>query len=249
VKNTALALALFSACCAHAACGKDGLLAFPTPGSVVPLNVRFILEGAGKEQGRVAALADGDPLVLKASDDVVTVKVAKGWVSSMGRTAVTLTPSAALKPNRTYALMLDKRLPGYRLLNESADRLAWRSGEAEDRTAPKYQVKPAVTEGMYRKDSEGLSRYLTLRTQLSEEGPAYVVVSMQRVRGSSVKQVYAVPLLGGEGRLGHDACSGSFSFDDGRAYKISIETYDSAGNKATEKISAIEANAPRPGVL
>lgn len=249
MKTLTLSLALFSAFCAHAACSRDGLLAFPTPGSVVPLNVRFILEGAGKEQERVAALVSGEPLVLKALDDVVTVKVSKGWVSAMGRTAVTLTPTGPLKPSRSYALMVDKRLPGYRLLNEGADTLTWRTGVAEDKTAPKYQVKPAVTEGMYHKDSEGVARYLTLRTQLSEDGPAYVVVSMQRVRGSSVKQVYAVPLQGGEGRLGHDACSGSFSFDDGRAYKISIETYDSAGNKATEKVSTIEANAPRPGVL
>jgi hypothetical protein len=248
VKTLTLALSLLCAFRAHAACSKDGLLVFPTPGSVVPLNVRFILEGAGKEQERVAALATGEPLVLKATDDVVTVKVAKGWVSAMGRTAVTLTPTGPLKPNRIYALMVDKRMPGYRLLNDGADTLAWRTGVAEDKTAPKYQVKPAVTEGLYHKDSEGLARFLTLRTQLQEDGPAYVVVSMQRARGSSVKQVYAVPLQGGEGKLGHDPCSGSFSFDDGRAYKISIETYDSAGNKATEKVGTIEVNAPRPGV-
>lgn len=248
MRAAALALALLSAASAHAACSKDGLLAFPTPGSVVPLNVRFILEGAGKEQERVAALVGDEPLVLKGGDDVVNVKVTKGWVSAMGRTAVMLTPTGTLKPNRSYALMVDKRLPGYRLLNEGADTLTWRTGVAEDKLAPKYQVRPAITEGMYRKDAEGLTRYLSLRTQLSEDGPSYVVVSMQRVRGSSVKQVYAVPLQGGEGRLGHDGCSGSFSFDDGRAYKISVETYDSAGNKATEKIST-EANAPRPGVL
>lgn len=247
--KTVFALLLLCSAVSRAACEKDGLLAFPRPGSVVPLNVRFILEGAGKEQERVAALVGAEPLVLKASDDVVNVKVTKGWVSAMGRTAVMLTPSNPLKPNRAYALMVDKRLAGYRLLDGAEQTLGWRTGVAEDKQAPKYQVKPAVTEGLYRKDSDGLSRFLSVRTQLSEDGPAYVVVAMQRVRGSSVKQVYAVPLQGGEGKLGHDGCSGSFSFDDGRAYKISIDTYDSAGNKATEKVPAIEANAPRPGIL
>ena len=117
-----------------------------------------------------------------------------------------------------------------------------------DKTAPKYQVKPAIAEGFYRKEGEGVVRYLTLRATLDEEAPSYFVVRLKRARGVSTEQRYPVPINGGEARVGHDACHGSFTFEDGRAYKLTIETYDSAGNKTAEVLKPIEAQAPRPGL-
>jgi hypothetical protein len=240
-------VALLVAAQAHARCDTNGLFVFPAPGAVIPLNAKFILEGAGTEVARVTKLIGGDDLVLKAGDDVVTVSVAKGWTSSNKRVAVLLKPNSELKPNKSYTLMIDRLLPGYKVLNhDAAETLTWRTGAAADTQAPKYQVKPSVAEGYWNKDGDGITRYLKLRTTLAEESPAYFVATVQRARGNPAKQIYPVPINGGEALLGQDGCSGSFSFDDGRAYKIWLETYDSAGNKVAEKISVIEAQAPRP---
>lgn len=267
LRATALAVLLAGAT-AGAKCKPDGLLVFPTPGAVIPTNSRFILEGAGKERVRVERLSASEDLVLKASDDVVPVKIGKTkgvdyWISDMNRVAVVLTPTRTLQPHKQYTLLIDRVLPNYEVLNETGmGTLTWTTGGGAkdikdqkdprvtgiDKTAPKYQVKPAVAEGFYRKEGEGLIRYLVLRTTLAEEAPAYFVVSLKRARGVSAEQRYPVPINGGEARVGHDTCHGSFAFEDGRAYKLSIETFDSPGNKTAEVLKPIEAQAPRPGL-
>ena len=73
----------------------------------------------------------------------------------------------------------------------------------------------------------------------------WLLVSMQRARGVASKQQYLVPVDGEWAIVGHDACSGSFGFDDGRAYKLSIELYDAAGNAAAKPV-ALELSAPKP---
>jgi hypothetical protein len=67
---------------------------------------------------------------------------------------------------------------------------------------------------------------------------------MQRARGSQVKQVYPVPLNGGEVLVGHDGCSGAFGFDDGRAYRLTFELFDAAGNRSAEKVT-LDVSAPK----
>lgn len=230
---------------AHAGCVTDGILLFPAPGAVVPPNTRFILEGAGREQQRVDALM-GQELFLKGGSDVVSVKVTQKWISTMKRVALLLEPQGELKAGQSYTLALERLLPNAKLLNGNQSEPRWVAASAADKLPPRYQVKPSVAEGAYTQDANGVSRFLKLRTTLAEEAPAYFVVTLQRSRGSAVKQVYPVPINGGEAMVGHDACSGGFSFEDGRSYRIALEAFDSAGNKALEKLGTIEANAPRP---
>lgn len=247
MRLVAAALVVCTSLAAHARCEANGLYVFPAPGAVIPLNAKFILEGTGSEVARISKLVGGGELVLKAGADEVGVTVLRGWSSAMKRMAVVLKPNSDLLPNKSYTLLIDRILPGYKVLNpNAAETLTWRTGSVSDTSPPKYQVKPAVAEGLYRKEGDGVTRQLKVRTTLEEEGPAYFVATVQRARGNPAKQIYPVPINGGEGVLGHDACSGSFAFDDGRAYKIWLEVYDSAGNKAAEKLSVIEAQAPRP---
>jgi hypothetical protein len=245
--SVAVALSLCVASAAQAKCVADGLYLFPAPGAVIPTNVKFILEGTGSEVARVSGLVGGGELVLRSGSDEVAVTVTKGWSSSMKRVAVVLKPNSDLMPNKTYTLALDALLPNFKVLNPNAtEKLIWRTGAVADMAPPKFQVKPAVAEGFYGKDAEGVTRYLKIRTTLEEDSAAYFVATVQRARGNTAKQIYPVPINGGDAILGQDPCSGSFTFDDGRAYKIWLEAFDSSGNKAVEKVPVIEAQAPRP---
>jgi hypothetical protein len=240
---------------AHAAepsCQPDGLLVFPAPGSVVPTNVSFVLEGVGEEQTRVADLvgSDGVQLVPNRKDGgAVPVKVEKGWVSQMKRVAVKLKPTRALAPETDYTLIFGRSLGRVVVINDALgdNGLQWTTAGGPDREQPKYRSKPAVSEGRYVKDEKGeaLIRQLTIRSEVEETGPAYYLISMQRSRGSSVRQQYPVPLTGNSTVIGHDACSGTFGLEDGRAYKLQLELFDSAGNRNAEKVN-LEISAPRP---
>jgi hypothetical protein len=240
-----LCLLLLLPAAASARCTEGGVMVFPAPGAVIPTNAKMILEGIGAEQGRVSNLV-GQELVLKASDDVISVKVVSGWKSAMGRVAVVLKPSQKLKPNKSYTLMIDSYLPNYELLNGgSADSVTWRTGDRGDERAPKYELKPSIAEGMYKVEGDQISQFLRIHTSLTEDSPAYLVVTIRRVRGGTGSQTYFVPLNGNDGYMGNDGCSGSFTFEAGRAYRATVEAYDSPGN-AAPPLPQIEFQAPRP---
>lgn len=243
-----LAVALLVALPAAAKCKTDGIFVFPSPGAVVPLNVRFILEGAGKDKKRVAGLV-GQTLILRSSDSraaPVSVTVKAGWESPRARTAVVLLPNSQLLPGREYSLMIDKQLPGYRVLNDNAlDTLTWKSAPVADNTPPRFQTRPVVAEGISDRDKDGVSNYIKLKAELIEESPAYYLVRVSSIaKPGTPKQLFPVPINGGEALVGHDACSGGFQFESDMPYRLELETYDSAGNKATEKLAPIEAKSP-----
>lgn len=236
---------LLMAGAAQAKCKGDGIRVFPAPGAVIPTNSQMVLEGIGAEQARVSALA-GQELVLKAADDVITVKVLPGWKSAEQRVAVILKPAHPLRPNKQYALLIDRQLPNYVILNDSsADTIYWLSGAEADEKAPRYKLKPSIAEGIYKVDGEQVTRQLRIHTNLTEESPTYLVVTLRLSRNATGSQTYFVPLEGGEGFLGSDGCTGNFNLEDGRAYKATAEAFDSTGRSAG-KLPPIELHAPKP---
>lgn len=223
-------------------CLDRGIRFFPAPGSVVPTNARFLLEGIGPEQEAVWALI-GQELTLHAADDTITVKVLKGWRSKAGRVAVLLKPRAILKGNRTYRLELGK-LAGLERINGRTG-VEWSTGGTPDTAGPKWEERPNVAEGRSLEHGGGKgTRLLRLRMRAEEECPGYLVLTLRRARGATGSQTYWTPIQGEEAWIGHDACSGSFTFDDGRAYRATLEGYDCAGNPA-QRLKPIEFHAPR----
>lgn len=242
---TALLVLLPLAAAAKApVCLTEGLQLFPLPGSVVPTNSRFILEGIGPDAERVWDLI-GTTLILRADDDATTVTVQKGWKSDQGRAAVILRPRAILKANRTYRLEMGKLDSGDVL--QAPDGPVWSTGKGPDQRAPKWVERPNVAEGRYLTSpgSDKQTRLLRFRLGLKEESPAYLVFSIRRARGPQKVQTYFAPVKGSDAWIGHDECSGNFAFDDGRAYRALIEGYDAAGNPAP-RMREMEFHAPRP---
>jgi len=247
-----LALVVLTASSAAAKCKTDGIFVFPAPRAVIPLNARFILEGAGKEKKRVAALV-GQTLFLKTRETnapTISVQVKAGWESTRARVAVVLLPQSQMLPGREYTLLIDRKLPGFKVLNDDAgDDLTWTSAPVADNTPPKFQIRPNVPEGRADRDRDGISSYIKVRATLIEDSPVYYLVRLSSIaHPETPKQLYPVPINGGEALIGHDACSGGFMFDSDMPYRIELETYDSAGNKSPDKIAPIEAKSPiEPG--
>ena len=230
-------------------CVKDGVLLFPAPGGVVPTNVQFIIQGTGEMQAKVQALINSNAIALVAEGkDAIQVKAEKGFVSQVSRVATKLRPLKPLEPNVEYSLALPPEMAGVVLLNDQGSNgsLTWLAGSGPDKKPPRFKERPSSSEGFYEQDKTGgLTRKLKLRTVVDETSPAWFLVSMQRARGGSAKQQYPVAIEGDTFTIGHDACSGNFGFDDGRAYKLTFELFDAAGNKAVER-PTLEVAAPRP---
>ena len=243
-----LALAVPAAGAEPPKCVADGVDVFPAPGAIVPTNVQFLLEGAGTDQQPISELVGSGKLALVTDGDTVPLKVERAFVSTFRRLAVRLRPTRELKSDHEYSLDLGEVLSRVVLLNDvlGGNALRWTTGPGPDKAPPKVTEKPAISEGFYDKQKDGsLTRWLKFRASVEDSSPVYVLVTMQRSRGSSVKQQYPVPLQGDSFRVGHDPCSGSVVFDDGRAYRLTFEVYDSAGNRSN-KPGTLEVSAPRP---
>jgi hypothetical protein len=225
-------------------CNAHGVALYPPPSSVIPTNARFFLEGVGVEVRRVQAL-EGDSITARAGDDAVPFSVQFAWRSGMNRVAMLLKPRALLKANRTYVLQLRQKMPGFRYLVGGDAEPAYLTGKGPDDQKPEWRSTPSIGEGIYRKWEEGkFTRFLRFNLKLNEVSPAYVVLQLQRARGSVVKQTYFLPVLDDQLLVGHDACSGRFIFEDGRAYRGEFQVFDIAGNEGT-KLKPMEFNAPK----
>ncbi|MCA2979377.1 MAG: hypothetical protein INH37_13905, partial [Myxococcaceae bacterium] len=232
-----VALLAAPASAADGAC-ETGVRLFPTPGATVPTNVQLVLEGLAGDASRVAGLVGTGELALFGGGDAVPVTVETAWVSAMSRAAVRLRPTRPLSPNTQYSLGLGRALERVRLLNDTYgdNTPRWRTGLAADTAPPTFSARPAVSEGLYQRTANGLTRTLKLRTQVVDVGATYLVVTMSRTRGPAMKQQYVVPVVGQMATLGHDPCSGSFGFEDGRSYALKVELVDAAGNHARASV-------------
>ncbi|WP_257453583.1 hypothetical protein [Archangium lipolyticum] len=237
-----LVLLFLTAPAARAAC-PDGVQVFPAPGAVVPTNTRFLLEGLGAFSSRVAELP-GRVLRLQADGHEVEVRIQRGWISSLGRSAVVLRPSGPLKPGLSYTLRLDDVLPDVKVLNGGGSPSPeWHSGRGQDVSRPRWLKRPAVSEGLFRRTRDGSERFVKLRMSLAEDSPAYAVVTLSR-RGEDVAaQHYVTPLHDGVALVGHEACSGAFALEDGKSYRAKVEVFDAAGNTAPA-VPPVQFEAP-----
>jgi len=225
-------------------CSAHGIALYPPPSSVVPTNARLLLEGVGVEVRRVQAM-EGDTVTARAADDAVQFTVQVAWRSGMNRVAMLLKPRALMKANRTYSLQLRQKLPGFHFLDGSEAEPVYITGKGPDDEKPRWISTPSVGEGAWRKwDDTHFTRLLRFTLKLDEVSPAYVVLTLQRARGSVVKQTYFLPVLDDQVLVGHDACSGRFALEDGRAYRGEFQVFDIAGNEGP-KLKPMEFNAPK----
>lgn len=209
----------------------------------MPINSRFILEGFGQDQAAVSASV-GSQLTLTSASDSVAVKVVRGWKSDMRRVAVLLKPSRALKSGLEYTLTLTGALQHVPVVNAGRRGVSWRAGSGRDTQRPNWLQHPGVSEGEYALRDGGLSRLVKLHVEIEDESPVYLVATVRRIRGAVGIQTYFVPINGDEALLGHNACNGSFGFEDGGAYGARVELFDAAGNAGPS--SEIQFLAPTP---
>lgn len=225
-----LVLALLLPPTVHAACPPDGVRLFPSPGAVVPTNSRFLLEGVGAYAERVAGLP-GRVLRLQTQGHEIEVKVQRGWTSALGRSTVILKPSEPLRAGLDYTLRLDDVLPLVKVINASGASLpGWRGGRGPDVVRPRWLKQPSVIEGLYRRTPEGTERFAKLRMPVAEDSSAYVVVTLSRRGEDMAPQHYFTQLQDGVALVGHDACGGGFTLEEGKSYRAKVEVIDAVGN-------------------
>lgn len=228
---------------ASAQCLGDGVQLFPTPGAIIPINSRFLLEGVGTARESVVALV-GKKLRLVSDSQEVEVKAQRGWESSLGRATVVLKVTGKLEPDKRYTLRIDEVLPNVALLNGRGALLPeWYTGKGADTQAPRWQKRPAVSEGILRRTPEGTTRFVRLNLSLREESPAYLVVKLEPRRPGPSVQQYVVPVVNNTAFIGHEACSGTFAMEDGRSYRARIEAFDAAGHNAPP-VPPVDFEAP-----
>ena len=235
-------LVLLLAPLARAACVEQGVAIYPSPGSVIPTNGRFILEGVGPDQANVAALVGHELLLRGESDEVIAVKVRRGWKSAVNRTAVVLTPVKPMRAHAAYQLQLSARFQQLRWVTGAVGGdPSWYTGPGPDVATPVWQRTPEMAEGEYAVKSGRVTRHITIHLLLDEDSPAYLVLSLKPTRGAAGSQVYFAPINGGEAEIGADGCSGSFAFEDGGAYDGEATAVDASGNESKPVKFALQA--------
>lgn len=222
-------------------CTIDAVDVFPASGSRVPTNARFVLEGFGPRAGQLRRLI-GKTLTLSAGSKKVSLAVKSAFTAGDDRIAVELVPRGPLDPGTEWTLDLGQVLPLVKFRGGGdASVLTWTTGRGLDRASPVLKRIPAVEQGLMAKDGE---RQVMFRVDAVEDGPILMVGKLRQARGGSTRR-YFVPVRSGRAVVGDQACGG-WSLERGRAYRITFQAVDVAGQTSPEA-EEIEFNAPRGG--
>lgn len=218
-----LALLCLAPVAARADCAASGWHVFPPPGSTVPTNARFVVQGFASSQAAVKSLATRHPRLVADTGEQLPLKVLTVNEGGFELTQAVLAAKGALTPGVRYTLRFDDDTFSLRR-GVSA---SWVVGAGADFEPPRWQAAPSAKPGERKEMGCGPSVHARLELAVEDAGPVLVRAVVKR--DGEVKEFLLEREDDGSLRVGHGMCSGAFQLGDG-AWTLELSAVDLAGN-------------------
>ena len=228
----------------HAECNEAGLRAWPEPGTVVPPNVHFVVEGVGVTSDLVATLDKSHPAIITIKDGLRFLVTSITDGDEKIAQAV-LVPEKPLRGAHEYLVRFHGTGPGepkeyHPTVTQKGKqvRMQWRVGETPDTKAPTWTETPRVLSSKRDERGDGVETFVRIAVSAKDERGMllYRVRIRERGKGKAWRSWFLRAPAGGQSLVvGRGKCSGPFELFPGRRYEIRLSAVDAAGN---------ETNAP-----
>ncbi len=238
---------------AQAECPPEGLRVWPAPGSVVPPNAVFLLEGRGEAAALVASLDQRHPALIAVREGTLLDVAAREqtlpeWAQSL------LQPREKLLPAHEYLLRLHglgatepKRFHPTIPTPSGGQRLQWRIGDQPDEQAPRWEAPPRVLST--RREEGGPHTVSVVRVAVTarDEGEhlLYRVRLRERGKGKGWQSWWLAAPEDGVLEVGRGRCGGPVTLSPGHHYELRLSALDGAGNEREAPGPALRLRGPR----
>lgn len=240
----ALIFVLFTPLAAQAMCAMSAWDVFPAPGSKVPKNSRFVVEGYGSAQSAVVSIATRKPRLVSAKGAQVPLKVVVINVGEKDITQAVLEPTAPLIEGTRSTLKFETDSKTRFELDENV-RPSWMVGPA-DVEPPRWTKAPEAQPGVI--ELFGCGPAVEARVNVAIEDAAAILVRAKVTRTDGSSKHYLLPATkNGVLEIGHGMCSGAFKLGlEGKEWSLELTAVDAAGNATLALIPPLRFKGENP---
>lgn len=246
----ALAFGLLSSIATYADCLTKMLWVFPD-GPAIKQNSIFVLYGMGQSEPVILGLNKTYSIYLKSGETKVRLQVTETHVGQYGQAQALLKPETALAPGQEYALCIDS-LPEYEYpgrYNPSTERyepVTYKVLAEKDTVPPKLVSQPRVLRKTLAHDGCGPATHVLFSNPAKDDPDVIVRTTVVALKTGRETTYYLQP-YGPHGaviQVGHDMCSGAFTFEEGDDYEVSFSFMDASGNMISREGERIKFTKP-----
>jgi hypothetical protein len=234
-------------------CVSSALYFWPNK-DVISQNSIFVIDGFGNGQEIVNGLGTVHKVYLKSSNEKIKLNVQEIFVGQMYLTQAVLKPEASLSFGQEYELIienlgdLEKQVFRYNPLTHQEEKIKWKVTSNPDFTPPIWIKKPEFKNAEYRREGCGPMAFANFIFAASDHSEFLIRTTMKNLLTGNETTYY----LNSEYdviAVGHDMCSGAFTFYPCDRFTIEFSLIDASGNLTKwtgERIEFIGPNLKNP---
>lgn len=227
-------------------CAGSGLYAFPDQKEVRTNNL-FLLEGYAHSQHIIKGLNTEFPIYLKYGDETIRLVVQETHTGQFFLTQALLKPEKFLTEGKEYTLVIDN-LPDqegmyrYNIKTRKREAITYIASGKEDHRIPAFTTAPKEKEKSFISLGCGPAVDVTFSFNVSDDlddsdnSDLLLMRTSVKSADSDSSTTYLVVCGNKCVSIGHNMCSGAFTFIEGQAYRVQFKLLDFCGNEA-EKVS------------
>jgi hypothetical protein len=222
-----------------AKCGGSNLSVFPEKREIKKTSL-FLLEGYAGSQLTIESLNTKFPIYLKSGDEKISLMVIETNKGLFQLTQALLKPEKPLTPGKEYQLIIDS-LPKHEHLdryNERTDEyepIIYLALDEEDTAMPEWNTVVKEKGKSMQQYGCGPAVHVTFHFNASDESELWVKTILKSVE-TGRETTYILISDKKDVSIGHEMCSGAFTFREGKDYQVQFSLLDSSGN-VSDKVS------------
>lgn len=234
-----------------AECSVSGLHTFPSGGSSIKQNSMIVLEGYATTRKVIRSLNKEYPVYLESDGHKVTLEVRETLEGMFRLTQAILIPTEPLVENRTYTLRIDsldedQRFVVSRWDSESHARvpITWTVVGGIDTTEPSILGDPVLSASWIEFMGCGPEVYASFSVPAEDESELLFKTELVDLKTEESHTYYLSLDHHDLVRAGHGMCSGAFSYEPHKTYKIRFSVLDICGNETEIWSDWVEFDSP-----
>lgn len=238
----------FSTSISFADCAGSGIYFWPqTP--TIKQNSIIVIETYGVSQTIISELNAKYPIFLKAGENKIKLNVQEICLGQFQLTQAILVPEETLVAGQEYQLIIENMTDGEALKQWNStsakyDLVKWKVESGMDNVKPTWTKKPDQDGKSYVLFGCGPGKNVHFNFAVYDESPVLLKATVTHSKTSKKTSYYINVSNLTKVAVGHDMCSGGFTYKDAEEYEISFDILDFSGNSTPWTYDNIKFTAP-----
>lgn len=218
----------------YSKCASGGIYFWPN-GNTIRQNSLIVIEGYAESQEIISALNKLYPVYLKSSKGKIPLKVKAVYTGEFRITQAILKPEKTLTAGMEYEFHIDnlpnreKSIDRYNDKTGKYEPVKWKVIEGVDKEKPIWKSKPKIIEKKFIRYGCGPEIEVIFSCDVIDKSEFLIKAVLTKLKTNRVVEYYLTPSKN-KIYVGHDMCSGAFTFDESDEYEIDFSLLDASGN-------------------